>query len=99
MPVVVRSMLNWYVISTDKMYMFNCRVIDTPGLADPDVPPEEIASMLASVVLLCPGGVHAFLYTHNATDYRFTAELKSVKKQVMVRYQNISFKASVHLIK
>ena len=70
-----------------KVCMLYYRVIDTPGLADPDEPPEEIASILASVILQCPGGVHAFLYTHNATDYRFTAELQSVKDQVTVRYQ------------
>ena len=83
---MMRNMGNLQSLVFNEVYILYCRVVDTPGLADPDVPPEKIGSMLANVVLLCPGGVHAFLYIHNSTDYRFTDEQKSVKEQVVVRF-------------
>ena len=63
--------------------------MDTPGLADPDLPRETIALLLAKVLDECPDGVHTFLYVHNATDYRFTPEQQDVKEQVLVRINSL----------
>ena len=71
--------------------MFYCRVVDTPGLGDRNLPEEVIASTLSEIVRLCPGGVHVFLYIHNATDRRFTKEQDSAMQQLKVRLSDKQF--------
>lgn len=60
------------------------RVVDTPGLQDTDKNKEEILKEIARIPHHFPKGVHAFLYTVNVSNHRFTVEDREVLKDVKV---------------